>query len=99
MAKTDLADIIKELHTSASKKDCDLIECAYNFAQKAHLGQFRKSGEPYFLHVYATAKILAEFGMTPTMIAAGFLHDVIEDTPVTATELEHAFGKDITTLV
>jgi guanosine-3',5'-bis(diphosphate) 3'-pyrophosphohydrolase len=96
MPKAD--DIIKHL-TSPSHKDIDLILRAYDFALKSHQGQERKSGEPYFLHVFATAKNLAELGMSPTVIAAGFLHDTIEDTTVTAKDIETEFGKEILDLV
>jgi guanosine-3',5'-bis(diphosphate) 3'-pyrophosphohydrolase len=76
-----------------------LIEKAYQFAQKAHEGQLRKSGEPYFIHVFETAKSLARVGMDTKTIVAGFLHDVIEDTQVTETELAKEFGEEIVTLV
>ena len=76
-----------------------LIQKAYDFAEKAHEGHERKSGEPYFNHLFATAKILAEIGMSGTTIAAGFLHDTIEDTKVTPEDLEKEFGKEILFLV
>jgi guanosine-3',5'-bis(diphosphate) 3'-pyrophosphohydrolase len=81
------------------KADVDLIIRAYNFAQKAHEGQERKSGEPYFLHVFATAKYLAELGMNPTVITAGFLHDTIEDGRATEEEILKEFGPEILGLV
>ena len=84
---------------SPPKKDVELIMRAYDFALKAHQGQSRKSGEPYFIHVVATAKNLAELGMSPTVIAAGLLHDTIEDTDVTAKDIEKEFGKEILDLV
>lgn len=93
-----ISDIIDTL-PSPPKKDVELILRAYDFALKAHQGQERKSGEPYFIHVFATAKYLAELGMSPTVIAAGFLHDTIEDTEVTAREIEKEFGKEILDLV
>ncbi len=94
----DIQDIINKL-PSPPKKDVELLLKAYDFALKAHHGQERKSGEPYFIHVFATAKNLAELGMSPTVIAAGFLHDVIEDTTVTAKDIEKEFGKEILDLV
>jgi GTP pyrophosphokinase len=81
------------------KTDADLIVRAYNFAQKAHEGQERKNGEPYFLHVFATARYLAELGMNPTVIAAGFLHDTVEDGRATREEIEKEFGPEILGLV
>lgn len=94
----DVHEIIDRL-PSPPKEDVDLIVKAYHFAQKAHEGQQRKSGEPYFIHVFATARNLADLGMSPTVIAAGFLHDTIEDTDVTAKDIEREFGKEILDLV
>ncbi len=82
-----------------SKKERELIEKAYNFAKSAHEGQLRKSGEPYFVHVFTTAKNLAELNMDATVVSAGMLHDVLEDTPVTEDEMREAFGYEITNLV
>jgi guanosine-3',5'-bis(diphosphate) 3'-pyrophosphohydrolase len=93
------ADEIIDILPSPPKKDTDLIIRAYNFALRAHEGQFRKSGDPYFTHVFKTGKYLAELGMSPTVISAGFLHDVLEDTPTTEKELEKEFGKEIVSLV
>lgn len=93
-----LNDIISIVN-KFNKKDKDLIERAYNFAEKAHSGQKRKSGEPYFNHAFATAKNLAELGMDATVIASGFLHDVLEDTEVTEVDLQKEFGDDILNIV
>lgn len=79
--------------------DKKLIEKAYLFAEKAHEGQKRNSGEPYFIHVFETAKILAELGMDTKTIVAGLLHDTIEDTPVDEEDLKKEFGEEIVTLV
>lgn len=76
-----------------------LVKDAYEFAEKAHDGQKRKSGKPYFTHTYGAAKILAEIGMDPTTVAAGLLHDVPEDTEVTLEQLGEKFGKEIAFLV
>lgn len=80
-------------------KEHELLEKAYIFAEKAHEGQKRMSGEPYFFHVFETAKILAGFGMDTQTIAAGFLHDVLEDTETKEEKLEKEFGPDIVFLV
>ena len=66
---------ILNLTQKLKKEDIELIQRAYDFAKKAHLGQFRKSGEPYFNHVFATAKNLADLGMKAKTISAGLLHD------------------------
>lgn len=82
-----------------NKDDKALIEKAYHFVEKAHSKQDRKSGEPYFNHVFATAFNLAELGMSPIVICAGFLHDVLEDTTITEEELQKEFGSEITSLI
>jgi GTP pyrophosphokinase len=82
-----------------SQKGQDLIEQAYIFAEKAHEGQKRMSGDPYFVHVFETAKILAQLGMDVKTIAAGLLHDVLEDTKTTEKELTEQFGEEIVFLV
>ena len=79
--------------------DIELIKKAYLRAEKMHEGQFRKSGEPYLIHPIAVAKILAEIGMDEDTIAAGLLHDVVEDTPYTTEDLKAEFGEDIMILV
>src|SRR3990167_8786010 len=93
---------IKEINAIVGKlkaEDKALIEHAYKFAERAHEGLKRKSGEPYFNHVFATAKNLAELGMDATVIASGFLHDVLEDTSVTEEKLRKEFGDEIVALV
>lgn len=80
-------------------KDLTLIEQAYLFAEKAHAGQKRLSGEPYFVHVVETAKILAQLEMDAKTIAAGLMHDVLEDTPITEEEMKKEFCDEIIFLV
>lgn len=94
----DVQEVIEEL-PQCPKKEADLIARAYDFALKAHQGQVRFSGAPYFIHVFETAKNLARYGMDANTIAAGFLHDTLEDTKTTEKELEQAFGKEIVSLV
>lgn len=77
-----------------------LIEKAYHFAKKAHEGQERKNGEPYFNHVFATAKNVAELNIDTHTICAAMLHDVLEDCPQVTEEIfKQEFGEDITFLV
>jgi GTP diphosphokinase / guanosine-3',5'-bis(diphosphate) 3'-diphosphatase len=92
---TELLSLMK----SPSQKSKDLITKAFNFAEKAHAGQTRYSGEPYFNHVFETAKILAGLGLGRRTISAGLLHDVLEDAGVTEEELVKEFGKEIVFLV
>jgi GTP diphosphokinase / guanosine-3',5'-bis(diphosphate) 3'-diphosphatase len=82
-----------------SDADTALVRKAYDFALDAHKEQKRKSGEPYFIHLVATAQNLAELGMGATTISAGLLHDAIEDVPVSGEVIEKEFGKEIRFLV
>ena len=72
---------------------------AYAFAEQAHSGQKRASGEAYFIHPCAVAKILMELGLDSATVAAAFLHDVIEDTPVTEEDIRSNFGDEVLELV
>ncbi len=82
-----------------SKEDIALIEKAYVFAEHAHKDQKRYSGEPYFIHVTHVGKNLAAVNVDAATVAAGLLHDVIEDAGVKVETLEHEFGKDVAGLV
>lgn len=96
--KPDVEKIF-ELTKNLTKQEEDLIIAAYDFAEKAHEGQLRKSGEPYFNHVFSTAINLAELGAETKTIVAGLLHDVIEDTPITEDDIKKEFGEEILSLV
>ncbi|MGZ5584544.1 MAG: RelA/SpoT family protein, partial [Usitatibacter sp.] len=80
-------------------KDVQQIEQAYEVARAAHSGQYRQSGEPYITHPLAVAKILAEWHLDPQALMAALLHDVVEDTPTTKTEISKRFGKAVAELV
>lgn len=95
---TTAKEIIAEMHQPTSE-DTALVEKAYEFAKKAHMNDVRYSGEPYFSHPAATAKILAEIGMDSATIAAGLLHDAIEDGKAPGEEVEREFGKEVLFLV
>lgn len=95
---TTVKEIIAEM-VGASSEDIALVEKAYEFSKKAHEGQARYSGEPYFVHPAATARVLAEYGMDATTIAAGLLHDAVEDGRVSREEMEQAFGKELLFIV
>ncbi len=96
-AKT-YADLVSLIEKSEKEYDLALIEKAYKFAEAAHQGQVRRSGEPYIIHPIAVAYKLVEFGMGTPSVVAGLLHDVIEDTPVTYDDIVKAFGKEIANL-
>ena len=85
--------------TSPTPDDIELIKRAYAFAEHAHQGHKRYSGEPYLNHLAHVAKMLAEIGMGANTVAAGLLHDTIEDTDVTQEQLRAEFGEEIFFLV
>ncbi len=93
-----IKEILAEMR-EPSQEDEELIKKAYAFAQKAHTGHVRYSGEPYFIHPAAVAKQLAEMGLDAQTIATGLLHDVIEDTETTEEQVKKEFGNEILFLV
>ena len=92
----ELISSIRKYHPSA---DISLVEKAYRIAYDSHEGQMRKSGEPYIIHPLSVAIILAELELDKETIAAGLLHDVLEDTVMTEKEMEEQFGKEVVLLV
>jgi len=94
-----MEDFIKKLTVYNDNYDAELLERVYLKARDLHKDQKRKSGEPYIIHPMAVAVILAELGMDDRTIAAGLLHDVVEDTVYTLQELEKEFGPEIAMLV
>lgn len=92
------ADIIGQIH-STLPSDTELISKAYDFAASAHTGHVRYSGEPYMIHISNVGFKLAAMGMGPRTVAAGLLHDTIEDTPVTIEDIRREFGDEILFLV
>src|SRR5258708_1350757 len=97
--KTNLEGITSLISGELDKKELELFKRAYDFAEQGHKGQKRMNGDPYFVHVYETAKILAKLGMDTKTIAAGFLHDLLEDTDIKEEEIEKEFGEDILFLI
>lgn len=96
MKRKEFLEQIKEHNPSY---DMELIGRAYDVADDCHKGQLRKSGEAYLIHPMAVAEILAELGMDEETIAAGLLHDVVEDTPYTMEDMIAEFGEEIAGLV
>jgi guanosine-3',5'-bis(diphosphate) 3'-pyrophosphohydrolase len=94
-----LEPLIKTVRLTHPKADVRPIERAYEFAARLHLGQDRKSGDPYITHPLAVATILAELGMNVETLCAALLHDTIEDTDYKLAELRTDFGDDIAALV
>ncbi len=91
--------LVRDLPESYSLADQELVLRAYKVAEKAHESQKRVSGEPYITHLLAVADILAEMRVPPAVVAAGLLHDTVEDTFVTLEDLTRDFGPEIARLV
>ncbi|MBY0294408.1 HD domain-containing protein [Patescibacteria group bacterium] len=94
----DVQDILS-LMNGPSKQDTALVEKAYKFAAEAHKDHKRLSGEPYIIHLVETAKSLAKLGMSAKTIAAGLLHDSVEDVGVKPETIEKEFDKEVRFLV
>ena len=92
-------DILEKVSGSYNEKDINLLKKAYVFAGRAHKGQVRRSGEPYLSHPLEVANMLADLKLDKTTLVAGLLHDVLEDTEVTAAEVRENFGKEVADLV
>ena len=95
----ELKDLMAKLPPKYSVADRELVKRAYEVAAKAHEGQKRASGAPYIQHCLAVAEILAELRMPAAVVAAGLLHDTVEDTDVTLEDLRREFGDEIANLV
>ncbi len=93
------AEFIAKLRSLQPRLDEELIRKAYGFAQRAHQGQTRESGEPYLIHCLRVAITLAEHHLDTTTIAAGIIHDVVEDTGVEISQVRKEFGNRIADLV
>ena len=92
--------LFERLSTRFDGDEINLLRKAYALARTAHEGQFRKGGEPYIMHPVAVATIIAEdFMMDANSVAAGFLHDVVEDTDTTIDDIRREFGDDVAFLV
>jgi len=98
-ADGSFADLRAALATYLKPDDIERVELAFNVARSAHEGQYRKSGEPYITHPLAVARILAAWHLDSTALIAALLHDVVEDTPTTKTEIAKQFGKPVANLV
>ena len=94
-----IESLLEALPETFTAVDREIIQRAYLFAEKAHEGQKRLSGEPYITHCLSVASILAELRVPPSLIIAGLLHDTVEDTPVTINEVRSEFGEEISRMV
>lgn len=91
--------VIDKTRAYLNDENVEMVKKAYEFAKHAHRDQYRKSGEPYIIHPIQVAGILADLEMDPATVAAGFLHDVVEDTSVTLKDLEISFNAEVAMLV
>ena len=92
-------DLLEVIEASGKQYDMEMIGRAYRLAEEAHGSQKRISGEPYISHPIAAACILVELGMDSESVAAGLLHDVVEDTDITLEEVTKQFGKSVAHLI
>ncbi len=94
-----MLDILRRLEKTYDGNDLELLKRAYDYARKAHVNQKRASGEEYFIHPCTVAGILVDLGLDAATVAAAFLHDVIEDTPVSEGDIKKEFGEEVLELV
>ncbi len=97
--KPFLENLLEVLPENYSMVDREFIIQAYHYAEEAHAGQKRMSGEPYISHCVAVAILLAEMRVQPVVVAAGLLHDTVEDTAVTLDDIRRDFGDEVANLV
>jgi len=96
---TRFRELMRRMRANRPNDDLELIRKAYEFSQKHHAGQTRASGEPYLAHPLEVALVLAEMKMDPVAIAAGLLHDSVEDTSVTIVDIRKEFGEQVAHIV
>lgn len=94
-----MKDLMTRCREVFTPQQADILERALAYAEKMHDGQKRESGEPYIIHPIAVANILLDLGLDYCTIAAALLHDVVEDTPSTESDIREMFGEEICTLV
>jgi GTP pyrophosphokinase len=96
---TKFRDLMKRMQESRPQDDLSIVKKAYDYSLKHHDGQTRASGEPYLVHPLEVALVLAEMKMDPVAIAAGLLHDSVEDTSVTIDDIRKEFGEQVAHIV
>src|SRR2546422_1645608 len=96
---TKFRELLRRMKANRPTEDLELVRKAYEFSQKHHAGQSRASGEPYLAHPLEVALVLAEMKMDPVAIAAGLLHDSVEDTSVTVVDIRKEFGEQVAHIV
>ncbi len=96
---TKFRDLMKRMQESRPQDDLTIVKKAYDYSLKHHDGQTRASGEPYLVHPLEVALVLAEMKMDPVAVAAGLLHDSVEDTSVTIEDIQKEFGEQVAHIV
>src|SRR5437868_6829088 len=96
---TRFRDLMKRLQENRPNDDLEIVRKAYEYSQKCHEGQTRASGEPYLVHPLEVACVLADMRMDPVAIAAGLLHDSVEDTSITIVDIRKEFGEQVAHIV
>ena len=96
---TKFRDLMKRMQENRPQDDLTIVKKAYDYSLKHHEGQTRASGEPYLVHPLEVALVLAEMKMDPAAIAAGLLHDSVEDTSVTIVDIRKEFGDQVAHIV
>ena len=94
-----ITPVINRLRENQEGSDTEVVERAFEVADRAHKGQLRKSGDPYITHPVAVAEILLDFGLDANSIAAALLHDTVEDTSYSQELLRKDFGPEVASLV
>src|ERR1700680_817755 len=96
---TKFRELMKRIQENRPQDDLSIVKKAYDYSLKNHEGQSRASGEPYLVHPLEVALVLAEMKMDPVAIAAGLLHDSVEDTSVTIVDIRKEFGEQVAHIV
>src|SRR5882757_1050654 len=96
---TKFRDLMKTMREYRPSDDLEIVKKAYEFSQLHHSGQTRASGEPYLAHTLQVALVLAEMKMDSVAVAAGLLHDSVEDTSVTIVDIRKEFGEQVAHIV
>src|SRR6266566_3017160 len=96
---TKYRDLLKRMEANRPNDDLELVRKAYDYSQRIHSGQTRASGEPYLVHPMEVALVLSEMKLDPVAVAAGLLHDSVEDTSVTIVDIRKEFGEQVAHIV
>jgi GTP pyrophosphokinase len=96
---TKFRELMKRMQENRPQDDLSIVKKAYDYSLKHHEGQSRASGEPYLVHPLEVALVLAEMKMDPVAVAAGLLHDSVEDTSVTIVDIRKEFGEQVAHIV